>query len=330
MRGSDGKANGSRTSEIAAPAVVGCALILGLVAPVTAQFQTGDVFAAQSGNVERFDHDGNHLGTLTTTVGGYTTGMAFDTAGNLLVTNFSDDSISKFDVDGALLAARFVMGLNAAPESISFSSTGDFYVGQANGTRDILKFDAAGNFLDAFDVATEDRGSDWIQLAGDNCTMYYTSEGSRVLRYDVCSGTQLTDFAAGLQEPCYALRLIPGGLLVACAGLIYRLDGGGNVADTYDAPGEDSWFAMNIDPDGASFWSASFNTGQIYRFDIASGAVITTFPSGAATFGLAVFGEPPPPAQVAPVPSMSAGVMTLLGTLLAAGGGWLLKRRRRA
>ncbi|MDX1670055.1 MAG: hypothetical protein R3194_11600, partial [Limnobacter sp.] len=36
-----------------------------------------------------------------------------------------------------------------------------------------------------FDVATDDRGSDWIDLAADQCTMYYTSEGTLVKRFDV-------------------------------------------------------------------------------------------------------------------------------------------------
>ncbi|MCK6556447.1 hypothetical protein L6Q96_17990 [Candidatus Binatia bacterium] len=309
--------------------LVAAVSVAGLVAtPAVAQFQTGDVFAAQSGIVKRYDSAGNLLGTLTTTVGGFTTGMAFDSASNLLATNFSDNSVSRFDINGTLLEARFVSGFNAAPESISFNSAGEFYVGQADGGRDIRKFDAAGNLLDAFDVATEDRGSDWIQLAGDGCTMYYTSEGSKVLRYNVCTDTQMADFATGLQRPCYALRLIPGGALVACAPLIYRLDSSGNVVNTYDAAGEDAWFAMNIDPDGTSFWSANINNGQIYRFDIATGAVIIDFSSGGGTFGLAVFGEPLPPAVAAPVPSMSLAAMAVLGSFMAAGGGWLLGRRR--
>lgn len=330
MRRPQGTVGESRARRAARSALIGLTLVAGSVLPAAAQFQQGDVFAAQSGIVKRYDPDGNLLDTLTTTVGGFTTGMAFDSASNLLVTNFSDNSVSRFDVNGALLEARFVSGFNAAPESISFNSAGEFYVGQADGDRDIRKFDAAGNFLNAFDVATEDRGSDWIQLAGDNCTMYYTSEGSKVLRYNVCTDTQLSDFATGLSRPCYALRLIQQGMLVACQNLIYRLDGSGNVANTYDAPGEDGWFAMNIDPDGTSFWSANITTGQIYRFDIGSGAVLKTFPSGGGTFGLAVLGEPPPPSRASPVPSMSLAAMTMLGSLLAAGGGWILTRRRRS
>ena len=83
-------------------------------------------------------------------------------------------------------------------------------------------------------------------------------------------------------------------MLVADNAFIVRLDAGGNVIQTYDAPGEDGWFALNLDPDGASFWSASFVTADVFKFDIASGAVLLSFNTGTGgntVFGLSVFGE---------------------------------------
>jgi uncharacterized repeat protein (TIGR01451 family) len=117
-----------------------------------------------------------------------------------------------------------------------------------------------------------------------------------VKRFDVCSTAQLSDFAGGLTGAnAYALRLLPsGGLLVADTQSILRLDSSGNVIQTYDKDGEDGWFALNLDPNGTSFWSADFNTADVVKFNIASGAEEQTFNTGtggSTVFGLTVFGE---------------------------------------
>jgi hypothetical protein len=264
-------------------------------------FQVGDVFVAtdQGGTVQWREPDGTLHATLPTLPSVSTTGMAFDSSDNLYVTGFDGNQVSVLNNMGVLTGA-FGSGYNANPESILFDEAGNAYVGQADGTRDILKFDSAGNPLASFNVATSDRGSDWIDLAADQCTMFYTSEGSEVKRFDVCTNTQLADFAppGTLHRPAFALRLLlpaqGGGLLVADSQDIHRLDGSGAVAQTYDAPGENCWFALNLDPDSTSFWSADFCTSNVYKFDIATGSVLTSFNTGTpanTVFGLAVFGE---------------------------------------
>ena len=263
-------------------------------------FQIGDVFVATGqGTVQWHEPDGTLHATLATQPSTFTTGMAFDTSDNLYVTGFDGNVVSVLDNTGAL-TGPFGSGYNSNPESILFDEVGNAYVGQADGTADILKFDSAGNPLASFNVATSIRGSDWIDLAADQCTMFYTSEGTEVKRFDVCTNTQLADFAppGTLHGNAFALRLLHpaqgGGLLVADRVDIHRLDGSGAIAQTYDAPGEDCWFALNLDPDSTSFWSADFCTSNVYKFDIASGAVLDSFSSGTPTntvFGLAVFGE---------------------------------------
>ena len=87
------------------------------------------------------------------------------------------------------------------------------------------------------------------------------------------------DFATGLPGPnTFALRLLPpgdgtGGLLVATSNAgIQRLDGSGHIVQSYNAPGETGWFALNLDPNGTSFWSGSSASNNFYRFNMASGA----------------------------------------------------------
>lgn len=260
-------------------------------------FQRGDIFVSLTdGLIQRYSPtSGALLQTLDTAtgLGSFITGGAFDRNANFYATAFSTRTVVRFDANGNRLG-EFGSGFNGRPESVIFDADGNAYVGTVDGDNDIRKFDAAGNPLDRYDVAVERRGSDWIDLAADKCTLYYTSEGARIMRYDVCTKTQLADFVSNLpHSAAYAVRLLPsGGLLVADTNEILRLDATGTITQRYDAPGEDSWFAVNLDPDGTSFWSGGISTGNVYKFDIATGNQLTRIPTGqGGIFGVTVLGE---------------------------------------
>jgi len=279
------------------------ALILGLLLTAftgtahAVAFEFGDVFAAtNNGNVQHW-RAGALLDTYNTGQGGFTTGMGFDSTGNLYVTNFSADNVTSFDNSGNVRAPNPIVTNDAGGhnESIVFDATGNFYVGQADGTADIMKYAADGTFLARYNVATERRGSDWIDLAADQTTMYYTSEGRYIKRFDVSTGIQLADFADLGGGISYAFRLLgDGGLLVADTDNIKRLDASGTVIQTYDMLGQNGWFALNLDPDGETFWSGDYGNGIFAQFDIASGALIGSYNTGcggSCLFGLTVYGE---------------------------------------
>src|SRR6266540_4019569 len=261
----------------------------------------GDVFAGDSnGLIKHFSPAGALLDTLDTLSGSAEdTGMCFGESGNLRSTNFTANTMTLFDNMGNIVTPSWGGPFNQHPESCVLNAVGDIYVGQADGSRDVLKFAPSGALLGSFNVATGPRGSDWIDLAGDQCTIYYTSEGNTIRRFDVCANAQLPDFAAGFTDAgsstvCYALRIrINGEVMVACTDKIYRLSTTGTVIQSYPLPaGETSFlFAMNLDLDNASFWTAGFTSGNIYRISIATGALITQFAAGSAVKGLAIFGE---------------------------------------
>ena len=279
-------------------------------------FNKGDVFVGVgTGRVKHFTPLGVLLDTLDTTTGSSEDlGMAFDSAGNLYTTDsFGGVSkVSKFDSGGNLLDADWGGPFNLNPESIAIDIFGNIFVGQPDGTDDVLKFDSAGTLLDTFDPAIQNRGTDWIDIASNQVTLFYTSEGTQIKRYDLGTKTQLADFATLPESPAYALRIRPNGeVMVAVTDKVYRLDATGAVMQTYDTEtyGETSFFfAMNLDPDGTSFWTASYVTGNVYRINIETGALITSFNAGKLgnyVSGLAVFGEitaviPPPIDQVIP------------------------------
>jgi sugar lactone lactonase YvrE len=261
-------------------------------------FQTGDVLASVGGGMIRhYSATGTLLDTLDSTTNSFeNTGMCFDAAGNLYATQFTADTVSKFDSSGNLLNANFGSGYNSNPESCVFDSANHIYIGQAGGSVNVLEFDTSGSALGAFAPAIERRGTDWIDLAADQCTLHYTSEGSLINRFDVCTNTQLPAFAFGLPGPCYAHRILADGEeLVACASEVVRLDSTGTVLQTYPASNysSSSFFAMNIDPDGQTFWTADQLSGLITRINIATGASVTSFSAALLTdlSGITIVGE---------------------------------------
>ena len=162
-------------------------------------FSAGDIFAAVGeGKVKRFRPDGTLIETLDTGVASQNTaGMAFDAANNFYVTLFQAGQVHRFDLNGNHLGAFGPGGYNN-PESIAIDLNQNVYVGQAGasggGNQPILKFDSQGNLVESLAVEVGPRGTDWIDLAADQRTIYYTSEGKIIRRYDLVGKTQLARF----------------------------------------------------------------------------------------------------------------------------------------
>ncbi len=320
-------------------------------------FNVGDVFAAiGNAQVKHFTPGGSLIETLDDTTGtAFDAGMCFDTSGNLYVTNFSASSISKFDNTGALVAANYIASVPTHPESCVFDTAGNMYVGVADDTK-IYKYTSTGTLITSFTIVPDARGADWIDLSADQCTMLYTSEGTKIKRFDVCTNTQLTDFATGLTGPIYAFRILPGGgVLVAETSQVQMLDPSGTPTATYFGTGGTTLFALNRDPNGTQFWTGDLFNGNVYRFNISPPSTQPVlFNAGIATAlgGLAIFGElvvaqptptptgtvlatatptatptPPAPIQIPVVPTLSFPALALLALALGGAALFLILRR---
>jgi hypothetical protein len=198
----------------------------------------------------------------------YTAGSAFDSSGNFYVTDDYSGDVSEYAPDGTLDGV-FASGLQN-PLSLAFDNQGNLYVGQQT-TPYIAEFSKTGQFMQNIGpLATELSGDDWIALAPDECTVYYTTEETDILRYNMCTNQQLPnlnvqpfaslDASTGLPVQAFQLQILPdGNVLVADSNADILLDPNGNVLQTYTCaslPGcQGSLFAMNLDPDGNSFWT---------------------------------------------------------------------------
>jgi hypothetical protein len=268
-------------------------------------FQSGQVFASVGDSlVYTFDPaSGNQVATLQDdTDEPYTAGSAFDSSGNFYVADDINGDISEFSPTGTALPT-FATGLSN-PLSMVFDNAGNMYVGQQT-TPYIAEFAPDGTRLpDIGPLQTQLYGDDWIDLASDECTFYYTTEGTDILTYNKCTNTQGPTFnkvsfpsidpTTGLPVNAFELKILAGGdVLVADSNADLLLDPNGNVIQTYPCSSMTNCggqlFAISVDPSGASFWTGDSASGYIYQINIASGAVMQTINSQSGTlYGLSV------------------------------------------
>jgi hypothetical protein len=293
---------------------------------VAGPFTIGDVFASVgNGLVREFTPTGTLVQTLNTNTNSvFTTGGVFDSSGNSYVTTFSSGIVSTFAA-GSTSGTNFA-SVGGDEESITRSMSNNFFVGQADGGGQITELNSSGATVRTFTAAVQDRGTDWVDLAADQTTLYYTSEGSSIMRFStVGTGSQLSDFETGKGTTMFALRILSdGGVLVANTSNVLEFDSAGNIVRTYTIPGAVQLFALNLDSDGVTAWTGDLSTNEVTRFNIATGAIISQWNAGTGTLaGLTVFGE---------ITQGGGGGVPEPGTLVLLGLGGatlaLLQRRR--
>lgn len=271
---------------------------------------TPSLFVGGSGQLKQFNQSGQSLKTLNPNQSGSITGMAFDWLDALYTTDFSANTVSKFDGNGNFVNS-YGSGYNCKPESIVFDKSGNAYVGETGCSHALLKFDAYGNLAAAYSVATEVEGSDWIDLASDQCTIYYTSQGKSVFRFNACTGQQQAPFASNLTTGL-AVKILPDqSVLVADKADIIHFNSGGQNVQKYTASGETCLVSLALDPDGSSFWAVDYCTADVLHFDISSGNQIGKFNSGypaQSTYGLGMRAAAPAITPAGPLLASSQSV----------------------
>ena len=263
----------------------------GALSPLT--FARGDLFVSlEYGEVLWLTPDGSLRRVLPQTWPGTAEAMAFDAGGNLLVSRWCIDpfcaaengrveSYNNVGVPLGKMAATF----DCSPRSIVFDAAGATYIGQAGCRKSILKFAPGQPAPTEFFAQEENQGIFWMDLAADGCTMFYTSMGAHVKRYNVCTATQLSDFnAEGLPGGvAHDVRVLPdGGVLVSSGDVIARLNSAGVVTQTYGVPPEEPalWVGFDFTDDGSAFWVGNYHNSKLHKFNLATGAHLASISIG--------------------------------------------------
>ncbi|MGA8223949.1 MAG: hypothetical protein WB780_20030, partial [Candidatus Acidiferrales bacterium] len=299
------------------PCTVDTFAIAATVAPVFSgpvqPFAKGQVFlGTDSGMIFVYTPTGTLVQVLNSgNIGGNIEGMAFDATGNLYAANpftqavaGSSGIVERFGSTGAG-PTTFGTGYST-PMSVVVDPSNNVYVGQEISDGDkLLQFSGStgkqtATFFPAYE--SDFSGIDWVDLRSDGDTLVYTLGTKTAKTFDVSDNIQLPDLTTTLNG-AMALRALPDGtVLVADTFRIVRLDANGNVTQTYTIPGTAAALSsLNLDPDGVTFWTADENTGIVYRLNIATGAVVSQFPTSlgftsalaiTGIGGIAVSGEP--------------------------------------
>jgi hypothetical protein len=290
-------------------AVLAAVLTVGAQAATGGGFAPGDVLASV-GNpsvIARFAPDGTAKGTLADSAGAGP--LCFDASGEHLIA----PGTGLYDSTGSRLASAWASVNPVGDCTVDragnvYLAGGPFTGDRFTGSAKLRKYDLTGHLLDSYDVdatgITYGRSTYGLDLAPDQCTMYYgLGGGEDVKRYDVCTRAQLPVFgSAGF--PCDELRVLPDGrVAVTCDSHGGLLDTSGTRTEYFASPNDPPYingrFAA-LGADGKSFWMGT-SAGLVARYDVASGQPVDRWTAGPGLGGFAVYNPPPaPPTSTSP------------------------------
>jgi uncharacterized repeat protein (TIGR01451 family) len=234
-------------------------------------------------------------------------GMTFDSVGNLYEADAGDQYVVTYSNKG--VGPTNFENPTAVPYSVLQDPFGNILLGESSYNSDsnpaIQQFSSDGGAVSATYYPGYDQdfpGSFWFELLDNNDTVAYTLGDQTVKLFDLDETYQHPDLSTTMHG-AFALRELPDkSLLVADTDRIARLDTNGNLIQTYTISGTSAYFTnLNLDPDGATFWTDDQLSGTVYRINISTGAVVSQFPTNlgiaglvplSAFGGLAVYGQP--------------------------------------
>ena len=304
--------------------VVALALsFIGFITPLQAQWQVGDVFVGVGKGsylVYRFNGT-NYALVQTIGVAGFgssdqTSGCAFDSQLNFYATDATSGKVSELNNSGLSAVPFQTLTTGAGTTSVMFDSSGNLYVGlgSVKGVppgKGLLKYvpnlppnTSTGNISypgSATGTFNPSESSDWIDLANDQKTLYLTNETTSVEKENLSATTPSPAIFStpGVNQNAFAVRILSpfdgsGGFLVADSNHVVKLDSTGTIPTFYTFGNSSNLRALTLDPNGTSAWVADFKTGNVFRFNIASGGVEFTIatPGGSTPNGLCTKGGP--------------------------------------
>lgn len=235
--------------------------------------------------IKHYSHNGDLIDTFDFGVNNaYWGSMAFDASNNLYIPTdgTNDELIHTISAGGA--AGTFGSGYTS-PTAVAVDNKGNVYVGE-NGlaTRSpgaILKFDSKGNLLATYSIPWDSYSGDDIDamaLADDQCTMRYTTFGKSIHQFNVCTNTQLADFASNLPDPSDPIgwneqlgeiRQLPNhNVLLGSWDYVYLLNSSGGVINQFYLQQYSVPLSVFPDPDKVSFWVGDAFNDMVFHVDM--------------------------------------------------------------
>jgi len=282
------------------------------IAPASASLAAQILFAASGdGNIYEFTTNGT-TNIFVSGLSGDNEGMAFDSAGNLFVTDAGNACIYKFTTNGG--QSTFASGLNA-PRGLAFDNAGYLYQADA-GTGNIYKYAPDGA------SSTFASGLGWpMSLAFDTKSNLYEADWDSGNIYEFTPGGVRSTFASGLNNPW--------GLAFDNTGNLFETDFGSGEIFKCATNGVPGAFASGLyEPEGLAvdnadnLFEANQASGNIYRY--TPGGVRSTFatvPGGASSLTFQPMITVLLPLQITTTNLPVATQNALYSTTLTASGG---------
>ncbi len=289
-------------------------LLFGLAATLNGDtFQAGDiVYGTNQGGTVEWYRNGKQIADLSTSGGGGVAAfLAFDTSGDLYVSQ--EGAVSKFNTHGNFLGT-FATTASGQWGGLAFNSAGDLFAGTSNSNLSvgsgIFEFNTSGSLIKNYLPGTIAYG---MALESNQNVMLFTDQSDVVHSLNLATGIETTfaTTAAGSGDNGLAI-LANGEVLVANfkANSVYLLDSNGNLIHTYsNVTGPDG---LAVDLSGTSFWAANYYQATVTKYSLSNGAVEQTLGgSDIRSADVAIYSGPAIPPSV-PEP----GSLALLGTAL--------------
>jgi hypothetical protein len=303
-------------------------------------WSVGDVFAGTGNGNYQIWHSANpsarnpSYGLLQTindgtanggsTNGGATAGCAFDLAYRFFGTNSTNGFVDRYAIDNGdnnhSIAQQLAIASGASlTQSVVFDGGKNLFIGYAGG--------AAGGFgmiehwakdtnpasvtfgqytfvPGAFSVPVDNTGPGWIDLAADGHTIFYTSEGRKIYKFDssqpvsannpVVWADLSTLSGSNSAGTLFAIKILgpnydgSNGILVADQGNVKLLIAAGGIitsVQVFKFKQNTNLQALTLDAFNptTTFWVGDASTNNLIEFNFSTGKTIVTLNTGVGT-----------------------------------------------
>ncbi|HYH05633.1 MAG TPA: hypothetical protein VEK11_01110 [Thermoanaerobaculia bacterium] len=161
------------------------------------------------------------------------------------------------------------------PREIVADGAGNVYVLTGQPAMTIVAVNADGTLRDTMTLPAAAAG---IDLAADQCTLFYTRNGA-IARYNVCTGTPLPDFASIAPGNGGFPRILPDDHILfveqqAGTDLLRMYAPDGTLLSTRGLPADVEPQAVALARNGRSLLVADGCEGRVFEIDLVNGGVL--------------------------------------------------------